>query len=134
MNHVQQRAMERLGVSITLPELKRLAKTIRDGECKFYLSLGRIIKIYQVFIYKKFEAVVVYDSRYNVIKTIGPPSWIREKEDKIYFSGRRKRSSSKAKKQKHRKDKNPYERFKQKRKTREVLQRNDEFFSEDEGC
>jgi len=129
MNHIQMRAMERLGESLDLSEIKRLTKSIIDGECKKYLMLGKDIGIYQVFLNQRTEAIAIFDHAYRIIKTIGRSSWIKRKGNRFYYTHKRQKEDIESQNNNYKRDKVYYDRTKHKQKTRELLRGDEEFFT-----
>ena len=126
MNHVQQRAMERLGVIIDKREIDRLTRLIIAGKCKRYLYLSFYIQVFRVYLNDQTEALAIFDSQYSVIKTIGHPSWIKRKGGRYIFVSKKHKQQVQPKEEiDHRRDKRPYDRTKYKTRTKEMLQRYD---------
>lgn len=125
MNHVQNRAMDRLGEFISINEIKKITQDILDGRCKRYLSLGKTFGIYQAFLNNSTEALIIFDYHYRVIRTIGHPSWIKKKGSVYIYSPKKKKEDIEDNSNNRKKRKVPYVRSKYKQSTKEMLQRND---------
>lgn len=128
MNHVQIRAMERLGESIDIPEVKRIVKAIVQGEYKKLVQLGRDFGIYQVLLNNITEGVVIFDQQLNIIRTVGPKSWVKKKGNRYVFLGEKKKEDNQSKYIATKRDKRPYDRIKQRKKERDMLHKYEEIF------
>lgn len=118
-------------MQIDIPEIKRLNKDIMDGSAFRYCFLGQSIGIYAVLLNGKTDAVAIFDLHHCFIKTIGPKTWIKKKGDRYIFIPKKEREEIEYKNISQKKDKVPYVRSKFKSKTRAMLQRDEEFLSED---
>ena len=127
MGHVQERALERLGVSVSSRELKKLSKDITEGRCKRFLFLGKTIGVYQVFLNDGTEAVAIFDLHHMIIKTIGPKTWVKKIGSHYKYIPKKLKEEPEYKHQSQKKRKKPYARVRNKRKTQELLQRNEDF-------
>lgn len=74
--HAQKRARQRLGIELTDRIHKGIVKRIKNGKLKLHTRDGRIIICYTKI--KGVKCRIVYDNKYEVVKTLIPIHEVNE--------------------------------------------------------
>ena len=69
--HAKRRALERYGLKLTTPALKKIVAQIRNGQAAFVESQSNRVKKFLVIVEGK-EILVVYDNKRHTVVTFLP--------------------------------------------------------------